>query len=71
MSNPVPPAERAAADPFDGIDVDLALLDELDPADQVPVFGRIHGALTGALAATAGTTPGAPTGPGRPHGGGR
>ncbi|WP_111764959.1 hypothetical protein [Nakamurella deserti] len=69
MSNPVPPAARPAVDPFESVDADLELLETLDPAGQVPVFGRIHAALTDALAATAGTA-GAAT-PGRPPGGGR
>jgi hypothetical protein len=69
MSNPVPPASRPAVDPFEAVDGDLELLDTLDPADQVPVFGRIHAALTDALAATAGTA--TSTAPGRPPGGGR
>lgn len=68
MSNPVPPAERTPVDPFEAIDADLELLDQLEPADQVPVFGRVHAALTSALAVTAGTTPAAPAAPGRPHG---
>jgi hypothetical protein len=72
MSNPVPPADRAAADPFEGIDADLALLAELQPADQVPVFGRVHAALSAALASTANpTTPGGAAAFGRPSGGGR
>lgn len=76
MSNPVPLAERTPTDPFEAVDADLALLHTLDPVDQVPVFGRVHAALTTALAATAGTTstpPGAarPAAPGQPHRGGR
>ncbi len=67
MSTPVPPAPRAPVDPLDSVDVDLALLSQLPPAEQVPVFGRVHAALTSALAATAGTT----AEPARPHGAGR
>jgi hypothetical protein len=66
VSNPVPFGARPEADPFRAVDDDVALLDELSPADQVPVFGRIHAALTSALAGTAGPT--APAGPGRPAG---
>lgn len=66
MSNPVPASARPGVDPFAPVDADLAHLDELAPADQVPVFGRIHAALTDALALTAG--PAAPAGPGRPPG---
>ena len=67
MVDPVPPAERGPSDPFASVDADLELLADLEPGDQVPVFHRIHTALTGALAATAG--PPAPGGPGRPPGG--
>ena len=42
-----------AGDPFAAIDTDLELLNTLPLAEQVPVFGRIHSALTAALAATA------------------
>lgn len=79
MSSPESLAERTAVDPFEAIDADLLALDGLDPVDQVPVFGRIHAALTTALAATAGSTaitpagitPTGPAAAARPHGPGR
>ncbi|MEO5831989.1 MAG: hypothetical protein ABIR83_01295 [Nakamurella sp.] len=76
MSSPDPRAERTPVDPFEAIDADVLALNGLDPVDQVAVFGRIHAALTAALAATAGSTPAGSTpsgsaAAGRPHGSGR
>ena len=50
-ATPIPGS--SGGDPFVAIDADLTLLADLDTAEQLPVFGRIHTALTGALAATA------------------
>lgn len=61
----IPVPGRPAVDPFTGIDADLELLDTLEPADQVAVFGNLHSALTAALAATAGNHDGPIDGSGR------
>lgn len=52
--NPLPAAERGLGDPFAAIDADMELLDTVPLNEQPAVFGRIHTALTAALAATAG-----------------
>ncbi len=53
MNASVPVPGQSAGDPFAGIAEDLELLDGLAPADQVPVFTRLHSTLTSALTTTA------------------
>lgn len=60
--HPSPAHTPGGRDPFLAIDADLELLAELDPAAQLPVFGRIHSALTATLAATAGSADNQPMG---------
>ncbi len=45
-------SSAGAPDPLAGVDADLASLEATDPAEHVEVFGRIHTALTTALAGT-------------------
>jgi hypothetical protein len=59
-----PEPGRGSGDPFVGIDADLDSLATLPASEQVPVFSRIHTALTAALDATAVSND-------RPPGGGR
>ncbi len=62
----VPGAPRSAETDrlLDGVEDDLNSLDQLETADQVVVFDRVHSTLAEALARTADT--GAPPAPGQP-----
>ena len=58
--NSGPTPGREPGDPFVVIDADLNEINTLPAAEQVPVFSRIHGALTAALATTAAANDGGP-----------
>ena len=53
---PIAPAARPSAD-VDGVLEDLESLDDLDVGEHVAVYGRMHTALTDALARTADSGP--------------
>ena len=58
---PIAPAARPSADEasagLDGVLEDLESLDDLDVGEHVAVYGRMHTALTDALARTADSGP--------------